>query len=77
VLENGQIVDAKIVEIDDEKQKVSLSIRALLEEAKAAAEAMPEEAVEEAVEAVEEAVEAVEEAVEAVEATEEAVADAE
>ena len=54
VLEIGQVVDAKITEIDTEKQKVSLSIRALLEEAKAAAEAMPEEAeetVEEAVEA--------------------------
>ena len=57
VLEMGQVVDAKITEIDTEKQKVSLSIRALLEEARAAAEAMPEEAVE----AVEEAVEAVEE----------------
>ena len=51
VLENGQIVDAKIVEIDDEKQKVSLSIRAILEEAQALAEAMPEEVVEEAAEA--------------------------
>ena len=46
VLELGQVVDAKIIDIDDEKQKVSLSIRALLEEAQAAAEAMPEEAVE-------------------------------
>jgi 4-hydroxy-3-methylbut-2-enyl diphosphate reductase len=43
VLELGQVVDAKIIDIDDEKQKVSLSIRALLEEAQAAAEAMPEE----------------------------------
>ena len=43
LLQIGQIVDARIVEIDDEKQKVSLSIRALLEEAAAAAEAMPEE----------------------------------
>ena len=54
VLEIGQVVDAKIVEIDTEKQKVSLSIRALLEEAKAAAEAMPEddaEVVEEATDA--------------------------
>ncbi|MBQ7982449.1 MAG: bifunctional 4-hydroxy-3-methylbut-2-enyl diphosphate reductase/30S ribosomal protein S1 [Clostridia bacterium] len=33
VLEKGQEVDAKIVGIDDENQKVSLSIRALLEEA--------------------------------------------
>ena len=53
VLEIGQIVDAKIVEIDDEKKNVNLSIRVLLEEAKALAEAMPEE--EAAVEAVEEA----------------------
>ena len=52
VLEIGQTVDAKIVEIDDEKKKVSLSIRVLLEEAKALAEAMPEEeAVEEVTEA--------------------------
>ena len=48
LLEIGQIVDARIIEIDDEKQKVSLSIRALLEEAAAAAEAMPEDYVEEA-----------------------------
>ncbi len=51
VLEIGQVVDAKITEIDTEKQKVSLSIRALLEEAKAAAEAMPEETAEEVVDA--------------------------
>jgi 4-hydroxy-3-methylbut-2-enyl diphosphate reductase len=38
-----QIVDARIIDIDDEKQKVSLSIRSLLEEAAAAAEAMPED----------------------------------
>ena len=43
LLEIGQVVDARIIEIDDEKQKVSLSIRSLLEEAAAAAEAMPEE----------------------------------
>ena len=48
VLEIGQCVDAKIIEIDSEKQKVSLSIRALLEEVAAAEAAMPEEAVEEA-----------------------------
>ncbi|MBE6553001.1 MAG: 4-hydroxy-3-methylbut-2-enyl diphosphate reductase [Ruminococcaceae bacterium] len=52
LLEIGQVVDARIIEIDDEKQKVSLSIRSLLEEAAAAAEAMPEEyAAEESVEA--------------------------
>ena len=45
LLEVGQIVDTRITEIDDEKQKVSLSIRALLEEAAAAAEAMPEDYV--------------------------------
>ncbi|MBR7111563.1 MAG: S1 RNA-binding domain-containing protein [Clostridia bacterium] len=44
VLEIGQSVDAKIIEIDSEKQKVSLSIRALLEEVAAAEEAMPEDA---------------------------------
>ncbi len=43
LLENGQIVDARIIEIDDEKKKVSLSIRSLLEEAAHAAEAMPED----------------------------------
>ena len=45
VLELGQTVDAKIIAIDEENHKVSLSIRALLEEARAEAEAMPEEAV--------------------------------
>ena len=48
LLEIGQVVDARIIEIDDEKKKVSLSIRALLEEAAEAAEAMPEEYAEEA-----------------------------
>ncbi len=42
-LELGQVVDAKIIAIDEENQKVSLSIRALLEEAAAEAEAMPED----------------------------------
>lgn len=46
VLEVGQVVDAKIIAIDEEKQKISLSIRALLDEAQAAAEAMPEEVAE-------------------------------
>ena len=45
-LEIGQVVDAKIIDIDSENQKVSLSIRALIEEAKAAEEAMPVEAEE-------------------------------
>ena len=42
-LELGQVVDAKIIDIDDDNQKVSLSIRVLLDEAQAAAEAMPED----------------------------------
>ncbi len=50
VLELGQVVDAKIIAIDEENQKVSLSIRALLDEAQAEAEAMPEEVAEEAAE---------------------------
>ncbi len=64
-LEVGQTVDAKIIDIDEENQKVSLSIRALIEEAKAAEEAMPEDAeiAEEAAEAVE-TIEAVEETAE-------------
>ncbi len=56
VLEIGQIVDARIIDIDDERQKISLSIRSILEEQVAEAEAMPEEyAAEEAVEVAEEA----------------------
>ena len=51
VLEIGQVVDAKIIEIDNEKQKISLSIRALLEDEVAEEEAAPaEEVVEEVVE---------------------------
>ncbi len=58
VLEVGQVVDVKIIDIDNEKQKVSLSIRALIEEAKALADAMVAEAeAAEAAEAVEEVVE--------------------
>ncbi len=48
VLEIGQMVDAKITAIDEEKKNVSLSIRELLEEARAMAEAMPEDVAEEA-----------------------------
>ncbi|MBO5897419.1 MAG: 4-hydroxy-3-methylbut-2-enyl diphosphate reductase [Clostridia bacterium] len=51
VLEIGQTVDVRILDIDYDKQKVSLSIRALLDEAQADAEAMPEEYAEEAAEA--------------------------
>ncbi len=43
VLEVGQTVDARIIDIDNENQKVSLSIRALIEEAKAAEAALPVE----------------------------------
>ena len=50
VLEVGQVVDAKITAIDEENQKVSLSIRALLDEAQAEAEAMPEDYAEETAE---------------------------
>ena len=49
VLELGQVVDVKIIAIDEENQKISLSIRALLDEA--AAEEVAEEATEETVEA--------------------------
>ena len=66
VLQVGQVVDVKIINIDNEKQQVGLSIRALIEEAKALIEAT--EAAE-AAEAAEEVVEEVaEEAVEAVDA---------
>ena len=41
----GQVVDAKIIDIDMDNQRVNLSIRALIEEAKAAEEAMPEDVV--------------------------------
>jgi len=68
VLELGQVVDAKIIAIDEENQKVSLSIRALLDESQAEAEAMPVDVVEEAAE------EPVEETAE--EATEEATEEA-
>ena len=48
VLEIGQEVEVKIIDIDNEKEKVSLSIRALIEEAEApAAEEVAEAAVEE------------------------------
>ena len=56
VLKVGDVVDAQIKEIDDEKQKVSLSMRALLE-TEEAAEEVAEEAAEEAAEATEETAE--------------------
>lgn len=43
VLKKGQIIDAKIVDIDDEKHKVSLSIRALLDSGNATADEAPAE----------------------------------
>ena len=51
VLELGQVVDAKIIEIDNEKQKISLSIRDLLVEEEVVEEVVAEEAVEETVDA--------------------------
>ena len=50
VLKVGDVVDAQVTGIDDEKQKVSLSIRALLPEAEEVAEEVAEEATEEAAE---------------------------
>jgi len=52
VLEIGQVVDAKIIEIDEEKQKISLSIRDLLVEEEPVEEATEEAAEEVAPEAV-------------------------
>lgn len=61
VLKVGDVVDAKITAIDDDNRKISLSIRALMEDAKQAEEdAAPEEYVAEAPEAAPEAVEAAE-----------------
>ena len=51
VLEVGQVVDAKIIDIDDEHQKVSLSIRALIEASDDVAEEVADEAVVEAADA--------------------------
>ena len=42
-MEIGQEVEAKIIDIDDEKQKISLSIRALIEDAEKADAAAAEE----------------------------------
>ena len=58
VLTIGQEVDAKIIDIDYDNHKVSLSIRALLDEAQAAAEAMPEDYAAETAENAENAEEA-------------------
>ena len=48
VLRVGDVVEAKITAIDEEKHKISLSIRALLNEAKAAARAAVAEEAEDA-----------------------------
>ncbi len=83
VLSEGQEVQAKIIDIDAENKRISLSIRALLNQP--AAPAAPEQDVvvyqddapeEEAEEAAEEAVETVEEAVEAAAEAPEAVVEA-
>jgi 4-hydroxy-3-methylbut-2-enyl diphosphate reductase len=50
VLKVGDVVDAQIMEIDDEKQKVSLSIRALLPKEEATEEAVEEAPAEETAE---------------------------
>ena len=75
VLELGQTVDAKILSIDDEKKKVSLSIRALLDETNPIEETAE---TAEAAEAAEETIEAApEEVAEETAAPEEAAAPAE
>ena len=66
VLTVGEMVTAKITEINWEEKKIGLSIRVLLEEAKKAEEAMPEDAPAEVADVTEEAPAEV-----AVEATEE------
>ena len=53
VLEIGQVVDAKITDIDMENHKISLSIRALIEKEEEVAEEVAEEEAVEAVEAEE------------------------
>lgn len=63
VLSVGQEVDAKIIDIKEDTGKVSLSIRALLEDGENAAVEVPEEAEEAVAEAEETPVEAVEESV--------------
>ncbi len=72
VLNVGDVVDAKITEIDDENRKISLSIRALIEEKEEKESAMPEDYVPDDAEPVEEDTPADDEPV-----AEEAPADAE
>ncbi|MBQ7352560.1 MAG: bifunctional 4-hydroxy-3-methylbut-2-enyl diphosphate reductase/30S ribosomal protein S1 [Clostridia bacterium] len=54
IIKVGDVVNAQITAIDEEKQKVSLSIRALLPKKEKAAEEVATEATEEVVESVEE-----------------------
>ena len=68
VLSKGQLVDAKITEIDEEGKKVSLSVRALLPEEEPTEEAPAEEASAEEASAEEAAAEEAQEAVEATDA---------
>ena len=74
VLTVGQEVDAKIIDIDAENKRISLSIRALLNPTvEEQAKALAEEAAEAVVETAEPAAEAVEEAAEVVETAAETV----
>ena len=57
VLSKGQVVDAKITDIDDEKHKVSLSVRALIEKEEPVEEAAEAEETAEAAEVAEETTE--------------------
>ena len=66
VVKTGDMVDVKITAIDDEKQKVSLSIRALIEPEETPLEEAAEELQEEAAEVVEEVKEDVAEVAEEV-----------
>ncbi len=77
VLAEGQEVEAKIIDVDAENKRISLSIRALLVSDEEAVEEAAEETAEAVEEAVEKAAETVEEAVEEVveEAAEETAAE--
>ncbi|MBQ7836851.1 MAG: S1 RNA-binding domain-containing protein [Clostridia bacterium] len=51
VLKVGDVVDAKVTAIDEENRKISLSIRALIDDAAAEADAAAEEVIAEAADA--------------------------
>ncbi|MBR7081177.1 MAG: bifunctional 4-hydroxy-3-methylbut-2-enyl diphosphate reductase/30S ribosomal protein S1 [Oscillospiraceae bacterium] len=77
VLTEGESVDVKIIDINNEKQKVSLSIRALIAPSAEPEAVEAEESAEDAVDAVvEDAEETAAETAEAVEAVQEAAAEA-